>query len=158
MFEFIKFLQKRPSDNTIVAIRIIFWLILIIVLYYNFFGQTPPARDEIENKILFWNVDTNWIKDYFKYAIIALWFFPLLFWILGIFKIPVAHKKYIKIWQIALWILLWYSASIVVNQPHLDINELLIFAWFLPFFAWLTWKMIASYGLKYWEKIKKIRV
>lgn len=154
MFEFIKFLQKRPSDNTIVIIRIVFWLILITVLYYNFFLQNPA--NEIESTF-FW-LNTAWFENYIKYWIISLWFFPLIFWILWIFKIPVAKKKYIKIWQILLWILLWLSAWMIVNQNNLDIKELLILAWFLPFFAWLTWKMIASYGLKYWEKITKIRV
>lgn len=158
MLWLIKFIQKRPKDSTIVAIRIIFWLLLISVLYYNFFLQNPPAKDEIEETILFWSVSTLQISDYIKYAIVSLWFFPLVFWILGLFKIPVAHKKFIKIWQITLGILLWYSACIVKNQVSLDVNEFLILVWFLPFFAWITWKMIASYWLKYWEKIKKIRV
>lgn len=158
MFEFIKFLQKRPSDKTIISIRIIFGLVLISVLYYNFFMQTAPAKDEIENIILFWKVSTENISDYLKIAIIATWAFPLVYGILGIFKIPLFHKKYIRIGQILLAIILWYSAAIVINQPSIDINELLIFAGFLPFFAGLTGKMIVSSAVKYGEKIKKIRV
>ena len=54
--------------------------------------------------------------------------------------------------------MLWYSAALVVNTESLDINELLVLMWFLPFFAWITWKMITSKSLKYGEKINKIRV
>lgn len=151
-------IQKRPSDKTIITTRIVFWLILITVLYYNFFLQTAPAKDEIEKTILFGNVETSAISDYIKYWIVALWIFPLVYGILGIFKIPLFHKKFIRIGQVLLGIWLWYSACIVVNQASIDINELLILAWFLPFFAWLTWKMIVSSAIKYGEKIKKIRV
>lgn len=151
-------MQKRPSDKTIITIRIVFWLLLISVLYYNFFIQTAPAKDEIEKTILFGNVETSAISDYIKYGITVLWLFPLIYGILWIFKIPLFHKKYIRIGQILLGILLWYSACIVVNKPSLDINEFLILAWFLPFFAWLTGKMIMWSAIKYGEKITKIRV
>jgi|GEM_PF-1560045 hypothetical protein len=51
MFEFIKFLQKRPSDKTILAIRFIFGFVLVATLYYNFFVQ--EAANEIESTMLF---------------------------------------------------------------------------------------------------------
>lgn len=157
MFEFIKFLQKRPSDKTIITIRILFGLILVSVLYYNFFLDWAN-NNEIEKTMLFWYVDTTGFSDVIKYAIVSLWLFPILYGIANIFNIWIAKKKYIKIGQIILAILLWYSAWIVVNTESLDINEFLVFAWFLPFFAWLTWKLITSNWLKYGEKITKIRV
>ena len=157
MFEFIKFLQKRPSDKTIITIRILFGLILVSVLYYNFFLDWAN-NNEIEKTMLFWYVDTTGFSDVIKYAIVSLWLFPILYGIANIFNIWIAKKKYIKIGQIILAILLWYSAALVVNTESLDINELLVLMWFLPFFAWLTWKLITSNWLKYGEKITKIRV
>ena len=157
MFEFIKFLQKRPSDKTIITIRILFGLILVSVLYYNFFLDWAN-NNEIEKTMLFWYVDTTSFSDVIKYAIVSLWLFPILYGIANIFNIWIAKKKYIKIGQITLAILLWYSAALVVNTESLDINELLVLMWFLPFFAWITWKMITSKSLKYGEKINKIRV
>ena len=157
MFEFIKFLQKRPSDKTIITIRILFGLILVSVLYYNFFLDWAN-NNEIEKTMLFWYVDTTGFSDVIKYAIVSLWLFPILYGIANIFNIWIAKKKYIKIGQIILAILLWYSAALVVNTESLDINELLVVMWFLPFFAWITWKMITSKSLKYGEKINKIRV
>ncbi len=157
MFEFIKFLQKRPSDKTIITIRILFGLILVSVLYYNFFLDWAN-NNEIEKTMLFWYVDTTSFSDVIKYAIVSLWLFPILYGIANIFNIWIAKKKYIKIGQIILAILLWYSAALVVNTESLDINELLVLMWFLPFFAWITWKMITSKSLKYGEKINKIRV
>lgn len=157
MFEFIKFLQKRPSDKTIITIRLLFGLILVSVLYYNFFLDWAN-NNEIEKTMLFWYVDTTGFSDVIKYAIVSLWLFPILYGIANIFNIWIAKKKYIKIGQIILAILLWYSAALVVNTESLDINELLVLMWFLPFFAWITWKMITSKSLKYGEKINKIRV
>ena len=157
MFEFIKFLQKRPSDKTIINIRILFGLILVSVLYYNFFLDWAN-NNEIEKTMLFWYVDTTGFSDVIKYAIVSLWLFPILYGIANIFNIWIAKKKYIKIGQIILAILLWYSAALVVNTESLDLNELLVLMWFLPFFAWITWKMITSKSLKYGEKINKIRV
>ncbi len=157
MFEFIKFLQKRPSDKTIITIRLLFGLILVSVLYYNFFLDWAN-NNEIEKTMLFWYVDTTSFSDVIKYAIVSLWLFPILYGIANIFNIWIAKKKYIKIGQIILAILLWYSAALVVNTESLDINELLVLMWFLPFFAWITWKMITSKSLKYGEKINKIRV
>ncbi|ATU05862.1 hypothetical protein BKN14_05530 [Candidatus Gracilibacteria bacterium HOT-871] len=157
MFEFIKFLQKRPSDKTIITIRLLFGLILVSVLYYNFFLD-GANNNEIEKTMLFGYVDTTGFSDVIKYAIVSLGLFPILYGIANIFNIGIAKKKYIKIGQIILAILLWYSAALVVNTESLDINELLVLMGFLPFFAGITGKMITSKSLKYGEKINKIRV
>ena len=156
MFEFIKFLKKRPSDKTILAIRFIFGFVLVATLYYNFFVQ--EGANEIESTMLFWNVDTSSFKEILKYVITALWLFPILFAVLNLSGICVAKKKIIRIIQVVFAILIWYSAALVINTENLDINELLILAWFLPFFAGVTGKCIVSTCLKYGEKIQKIRV
>lgn len=153
MIWLIKFIQKRPSDKTIIAMRIIFWLILVSVLYYNFFVQENP--NTIENSMLFWSVSTIWIKEIIMYTIVALWIFPLIFWLTNM---CIAKKKYVRIAQMIFGFLLFYSAALVVNTESLDINELLILMWFFPLFAWITGKCIVSKCLKYGEQIKKIRV
>lgn len=156
MFEFIKFIQKRPSDKTIIISKILLWIILIFSLYYSFFLKQTP--NEIEKFIFFWMFSTNWFENIIKYTITTLWLFPILFAILNLTWVCVAKKKIIKILQIIFWILLWYSAALIVNTNELDINEVLMILWFFPFFAWLTWKCIISKCLKYGEKINKIRV
>lgn len=146
---FISFIQKRPSDLTIRASRIIFWLVLIISLYYNLIYQW----DEIKTTFLFINIENN--VDIVKYILIALWVIPIFMWI---FKICILKKKYMRIIQIIFGIFLFYISSIIVEWPSLDIDSLIAFMWFLPLIAWITGKCIPSYCMKYAEKITKIRV
>jgi hypothetical protein len=146
---FVSFMQKRPSDVTIRLGRIIFGLILILSLYYNLIYQW----DKIENTFLFMNIENN--IEYVKYALIALWIIPLFMWII---KVCILKKKYMRIIQIIFGIFLFYISSIIVQGPSLDVDSLIAFMWFLPLIAWITWKCIPSYCMKFAEKITKIRV
>jgi len=152
MMGFIKFMQKRPSDNTIKIGRILFGLIYIGVLYYNFFVQATP--NTIETTVFGQNLTENWVL-YTIYWIIALWIVPI---ILGASNLCVAKKKIVRIIQIIFSVLLFIVASIIVEGPNLDIDTLVFMFAFLPMFAWITWKCITSKCLKYWEKVTKIRV
>ena len=149
---FIKFMQKRPSDNTIKIGRILFGLIYIGVLYYNFFVQATP--NTIETTVFGQNLTENWVL-YTIYWIIAIWIVPI---ILGASNLCVAKKKIVRIIQIIFSVLLFIVASIIVEGPNLDIDTLVFMFAFLPMFAWITWKCITSKCLKYWEKVTKIRV
>ena len=142
-------MQKRPSDLTIRAGRIIFWLVLIISLYYNLIYQW----DKIETTFLFMNIENN--VDIVKYILVWLWIIPLFMWIV---KICILKKKYMRIIQIIFGIFLFYISSIIVEWPSLDVDSLIAFMWILPLIAWITWKCIPSYCMKYAEKITKIRV
>lgn len=152
MMEFIKFLQKRPTDKTILIWRTIFWLLYIIVMYYNFFIQETP--NTLEN-VMFWQNLSPETLTWITYGIIALWIVPIIMWVANI---CVAKKKIMRIVQIVFGIVLFYISSKIVKGPDLDVDSLVFFMAFLPLIAWITWKCITSKCMKYAEKINKIRV
>lgn len=142
-------MQKRPSDMTVRVGRILFGLILITTLYYNLIIQW----DAIETTFLFMNIENQ--IDNVKYALVALWIIPLFMWAV---KICMLKKKYMRIIQIIFWIFLFYISWIIVEWPELDVDSLIAFMGILPLLAWITWKCIPSYCMKFAEKITKIRV
>lgn len=150
MMWFVKFMQKRPSDNTIRISRVLFGLTLIWSLYYNLIyqGQT------IESTYFWMEVNESYL-EYIKYFFIALWVFPLFMWITNM---CVLQKKYIRYSQIAFWILLFYISSKIVEWPALDVDSLIAVMWIIPLLVWITWKWITSSCMRYGEKITKIRV
>lgn len=152
MMKFISFMQKRPSDITIRIGRIIFGLVLIIALYYNLIWQSVP--NEIQHN-LFWQNVSDINLEYIKYGLIAIWLIPIIMWSV---KICILKKKYMRIIQIIFGIFLFYISSIIVKGPTLDVDSLIAFMWVLPLIAWITWKCIPSYCMKFAEKINKIRV
>lgn len=150
MFDFLKILTKRPSDNFIRLSRIIFWVILILSIYYNLIFQW----DEIDS-IIFWNEITDQYKLYIKYFLLSIWIIPIIMWA---FDICLLKSKYLRIVQIFFWILLFYISSIIVEGPNLDVDTLIVIMWIFPLVAWITWKCITKKCLRYKEKITKIRV
>ncbi len=152
MMWFIKFLQKRPSDMTIMIGRMLFGMILIASLYYNLIVQW----DKLETNFFWMEVPTEYIT-YIKYAMIALWVVPLIMWVLNICLLK---KKYMRIIQIFFWITLFYISSKIISPDanKLDVDALIWFMWVLPLVAWITGKCISSKCLKHWETITKIRV
>ncbi|MDD2907102.1 MAG: hypothetical protein PHH98_00530 [Candidatus Gracilibacteria bacterium] len=152
MMEFIKFLQKRPTDKTILIGRTIFGLLYIIVMYYNFFIQETP--NTLEN-VMFWQNLSPETLTGITYGIIALGIVPI---IMGVANICVAKKKIMRIVQIVFGIVLFYISSKIVKGPDLDVDSLVFFMAFLPLIAGITGKCITSKCMKYAEKINKIRV
>lgn len=152
MLQLISLLQKRPKDKTIMIWRVIFWLLYITILSYNFLIQ--ENNNTIESTI-FWMEISESVKNYIIYFIISLWVVPLIMWATNY---CLTRKKYIRILQILFWITLFIASSIVVEWPNLDIDTLLVLIAFLPLIAGITGKCITSKCLKYWETIKKIRV
>lgn len=150
MMWFIKFMQKRPNDNTIKIGRILFWLILTWSLYYNLIYQ----GDTIETNFFWMEVSQNAII-YIKYSFAALWLIPLLMWITNICLLK---KKYMRYIQVLFWIILFYISGKIVSGAELDVDTLIFLMWFLPLLAWITWKCITTKCLKYREQITKIRV
>lgn len=146
MFEFLKFLTKRPSDKTILIWRIIFWILLIGVFYYNLIilGKWIDFPFVGKENIL-----------YVKYGITALWIIPLLLWItnLCLFK-----SKYVRIIQVIFGVILIYISSLIQESPSLDFDTLIFLMALLPLIAWASGKCITSKCLKYWQKITKVRV
>lgn len=154
MLWFIKFMQKRPSDNSIIIGKIIFGLILSWSLYYNFFHQAET--NTISNELLFGLVKlTEQTSIYLMYFFCALWLFPIIMWVS---KACVAKKKYIRYAQIFFAFTLFYLSIIIVETPTLDVDSLMFLFALFPLFAGITGKCITSNCLKYGEEIKKIRV
>ena len=152
MLGLIKTLQKRPSNKSILIARILFWIIYITVLYYNFFLQEEP--NTIQN-VIFWQELSQSAMEYITYWIIAIWIVPIIMWATNI---CIAKKKIVRIIQIVFSIVLFYISSLIVSWPNLDIDSLVLLMWFFPLIAWITGKCITSKCLKYWEKVTKIRV
>jgi len=147
---FIKFMQKRPSDNAIRIGRIIFWIILMWALYYNLIIQWDAIQSS-----LFWQEITTTQQEYIKYILVAVWIFPIIMWVTNICLLK---KKYMRILQVLAGIFLFYVSSIIVEWPSLDVDSLVAFMWIFPLIAWITWKCITTKCMRHAEKITKIRV
>jgi len=152
MLWLIKFLQKRPSDKTIIIWRIAFGLIYMTAMYYNLFLQETP--NTLEN-VFFWKEVSEQTLVYITYFIIAIWIVPVIMWATNI---CVAKKSIMRIVQIIFGISLFYISSKITEGPDLDVDALVFFMAFLPFFAWITGKCITSKCMKFGEKVTKIRV
>ena len=152
MMGFIKFMQKRPSDNNIRISRILFGLIYITVLYYNFFIQEDA---NIIQSVIFGQTLTENTTMIITYISIWLWIIPVF---LGFSNLCIARKKIVRIIQIILSVLLFFVSSIIVESADLDIDTMVFLFAFFPLIAWITGKCVTSKCLKYWEKITKIRV
>ncbi len=150
MLKIIQFIQKRPSDKMIKTIGFIFGLTLILWGYYNLIYQ-----NDLLNEVIFWYEISAQTAMYIKYGIIALWVPPLL---RAFIKQCFLPKKYMKYLQLFFAILLFYVASIIQDGAHIDFDTLIGIMALIPLFGGITWKMIPTYCLKYWEKVTKIRV
>lgn len=152
MMWFIKFLQKRPTDKTILIGRVLFWLLYVWVMYYNLM----VLGKWIDSEYLFGSfvLDEKWI-EIAKYIMISIWIVPVLMWLTNICLLK---KKYLRIVQIIFGFVLFYIAWSIEESPKLDFDVLIWFMWFLPLFAGITWKCITTKCMKYKETITKIRV
>jgi len=152
MMWLIKFIQKRPSDKTILSGRVLFWLLYIWVMYYNLIYLNKGIDSEYFFGTLV--LDTQWI-EIAKYIMTGLWVIPMF---MGLTNICLLKKKYMRIVQVIFWIVLFYIAGSIEESANLDFDVLIWFMGILPLFAGITGKCITSKCLKYREKITKIRV
>ncbi len=152
MMWFIKFIQKRPSDKTILGGRILFWLLYIWVMYYNLIY----LNKWIDSIYLFGLVELSIEQtEILKYVFTGIWIVPVF---MGLTNICLLKKKYMRIIQVIFWIMLFYIAGSIEESANLDFDVLIWFMGLLPLFAGITGKCITSKCLKYREKITKIRV
>ncbi len=152
MMWLIKFIQKRPSDKTILSGRILFWLLYIWVMYYNLIYLNKGIDSEYFFGTLV--LDAQWI-EIAKYIMTGIWIVPVFMWLTNICLLK---KKYMRIIQVVFWIVLFYIAGSIEESANLDFDVLIWFMGILPLFAGITGKCITSKCLKYREKITKIRV
>lgn len=152
MMWLINFIQKRPTDKTILIWRILFWTIYIWVMYYNLIYLNKQIDTDYLFGYLILNINYILIA---KYIMIWVWIIPVILWITNL---CIHKKKYVKIVQIIFWIIIFYIAWSIKESPNLDFDVLIWLMWILPLTAWITWKCITTKCLKYKEKITKIRV
>ncbi len=150
MLWFIKFMQKRPSDNTIKYGRIAFGVIYSTALYYNLIIQW----DAIDSEIFFTTVSESSL-EYIKYWFISLWIIPIFMWASNVCLLKKKHMRYL---QVFFAVILFYISANIVEGPSLDVDSLIWLMALFPLFAWITWKCITTNCMKYKEKITKIRV
>ena len=124
MMQFIQFLQKRPSDKAIRTFRIIFGLLIIITWYYNLIFQW----DSLESTLFGQDISNN-ISLAIKYAIIALWVWPILMWVTNMCLLK---KKYMRMLQAFFALLLFYASSVITDSADLEIDTLIWFLWIFP--------------------------
>ena len=161
-WKFIQFMQKRPTDKTILVWRVIFGLIYIALMSYNLIYLNKAIDDVYLEFSLLWMWEiTPWVRMdaweimIFKYILTWMWIIPI---IMGITNMCIFRKKYVRFAQIFFWIFLFYIAWIIVDTASLDFDFIIWFMWLLPLLAWITGKCITTKCMKYWEKIIKIRV
>ncbi|MGE4444443.1 MAG: YgaP-like transmembrane domain [Candidatus Altimarinota bacterium] len=152
MMGLIKFIQKRPSDKTILGGRILFGLLYVGVMYYNLIYLNKG----IDSEYLFGVVvlDAGGVQIA-KYVMTALGVIPMF---MGLTNICLLKKKHMRIVQVVFGIALFYIAGSIEESANLDFDVLIGFMGLLPLFAGITGKCITSKCLKYREKITKIRV
>lgn len=156
-----KFMQKRPSDKTIIYWRIIFWLVYIALMWYNLIYLWKQIDDVYLDFSLFWWEITPGLRMnsseilIFKYILTWIWLIPIFMWI---FNICLFKKKYVRFIQIFFWFFLFYVAWVIKDSASLDFDFIIWLMWILPLIAWITGKCITKKCLKYWEVIKTIRV
>ena len=147
----INLLKKRPSDNTIRLSRIIFALVYMGVLYYNFIVQNDPV-----DLVFFWyELSFTW-GIYSRYVIMSLWAIPLIMWVTNL---CILKSKYMRIAQIFFGIILFYiSSKIWYESRDLEVDTLIFLMGFIPLICWITWKCITTKCSRFQEKITKVRV
>lgn len=147
-----EFLQKRPSDLTIRIWRVVFWLLYVLVLYYNFFMQETP--NVIQDSIFWVTIGEN-TKTIISYTIVAFWIFPIITWLTDL---TFMKSKYVRILELIYAVILFYFSHIIIEWANLDIDVLVFFLAFIPLVWWITWKFITKKWLNYGYKVTKIRV
>lgn len=150
MLKVLQALWKRPEDKTIRIYQVLFAILLLVAFGYNFIYLEKELNFVIFGKDL-----TN-IDAYFRYAINILAIPSLL---IGLFKIQLFKAKYTRYWQVFLWIILMFISSTIVPETiNIDVDFLLNLMGLVSIIVWISGKMITKDGLRYWEKITKIRV
>jgi len=175
MFKFIEFLQKRPSDRTILNARMIFGVVIALLLGLNFSDITLNLPESL--------------KMYGLQIQYGLFIFAVVPFFMGATGICLAKRKYVRIIQIIFGIVLLVVGNALIDMknaptpesqsvqtqntgaldyktvaetttPHksLNVGFWIALLGIFPLGAGITGKCITSKCIKYKEIIKKIRV
>ena len=143
-------IMKRPSDTQIRYAKMALGTLMIITWILAFGVQ----KLQIENSIFGINLTEN-TKNVLSYILIALGVFPL---VMGGLDLHLLSRGRTRILQIVFGILLIVISTIFIDTATLSVDILYFLMGFVVAFAGITGKAITQKGLKYGQKITKIRV
>lgn len=109
MFKLIEFFQRRPKDTTIRTIRIIFGLLIAALLGFHLGDITLNLPESA--------------KAYEQYIIYGLFVFALLPIVMGATGICFAKRKYIRIAQITLGIILMIVGNALIETKTVTMTQ-----------------------------------
>lgn len=150
IMNFLKLLMSRPSDATIKKSKIILGLLLILIGVVAFYVQDLS----LENSIFGITLSSD-AKMILSYIIIAVGFIPL---IIGGFDINILSRGYTRILQIVFGVFLMLLSGIFIDTATLSVDIFYFLLGLVVFFIGISGKFITQKGLKYGQKITKIRV
>ena len=150
MMKILWLLMKRPSNIQIRSIKALFWITLVLTGIVAFNLNWLLLEESIFGIALAENE-----RLVMQYLIIALWIPLIILWGLDI---SLLSRGRTRILQIVFWVLLIIVGGIFQNTPTLSIDILYPLFGLLAIIAGISGKIITTKGLKYGQKITKIRV
>ena len=150
MMKLAQLMMKRPSNAQIRSIKAWTGLALILIWVVAFYVNNLELNDTIFGIGL---DDTS--KIIAQYLIILLWIPLLVLWGLDI---SVLSRGRTRILQIVFWIFLMIVWGMFQNTPTLTVDFFYPLIWFFIIIAGISGKLITTKGLKYGQKVTKIRV
>lgn len=118
LMKFIAIVQARPSDVTIRILRVLFWLIILSAIYFEFSKYNLAYPEFILSN---YQEVLDKYSDYIK--VWVLWIFglvPIFMWITWICFLK---KKKMRILQIIFWVILMISSFYIISENNLDKNS-----------------------------------
>lgn len=109
MFKFIEFLQKRPSDRTILNARMIFGVVIALLLGLNFSEITLNLPESLEM--------------YGQEIQYGLFIFAVVPFLMGMTGICLAKRKYVRIIQIIFGIVLLIIGNALIDTKDISVNS-----------------------------------
>ena len=150
MMKLVQLIMKRPSNTQIRGIKAGTGLALILIWVVAFYVNNL----ELNETIFGLGLDEN-NKFIAEHLIIALWFPLLILWGLDI---SLLSRGRTRILQIVFWVFLMIVWGMFQNYPTLTVDVFYPIIWFFAIIAGISGKLITTKGLKYWQKVTKIRV
>lgn len=150
MMKILWLLMKRPSNTQIRSIKTAFWIALILTGIAAFSLNWLMLEESIFGIAL---ADNE--KLIAQYMIIALWIPLIILWWLDI---SLLSRGRTRILQIVFWVLLMIVGGMFQNTPTLSVDIFYPLFGFMCIIAGISGKMITTKGLKYGQKVTKIRV
>ncbi len=150
MMKILWFLMKRPSNSQIRISKAFLWVALILTAIMAFSLNWLVLEESIFGITLAENE-----RLIAQYLIIWLWVPLLILWGLDI---SLLSRGRTRILQIVFWVLLMIVGGMFQNTPTLSVDIFYPLFGLMCIIAGISGKMITTKGLKYGQKVTKIRV